>query len=277
MTATKRGPSRPLINHSTSIPTRSLAKRRERRPGMTPREDKKFTRNIRQAFDSAGLEIGKTGRDTLAAAIRLTDAGGRLDATHVAIAKHMPTSDTRCKTGHSDRRKAGLGMAQLVRTGFYIRTAHSHTLPGGRRCVRYTYRLAAWVMNRLKALGQLIRRRPPRKTNSLLIPTVVKKVVVDSWRTVNGRTMTLGDVFKAYPELDEHRKLRFRFMDAVRKYTRRGACQFRPGSRVFPLRDNGYRGKGSCVGTAGGSVGLVGRTDESLCEQGKGYSESAMG
>ena len=117
---------------------------RKRRAGMTPREDKKFTRNIRQAFDGAGLEIGKTGRDTLAAAIKLTDAGGRLGATHVAIAAHMPTTDTRCKTGHSDRRKAGLGMAQLVETGFYVRTAHAHTLPGGRRCVRYSCQLAAW-------------------------------------------------------------------------------------------------------------------------------------
>jgi hypothetical protein len=191
----------------THDPRTTSRPKRKRRARMTPREDKKLTRNVRQAFDSAGLEategFGKTGRDTLAAAVKLTDAGGRLDATHVEIASHMPTTDTRSQTGHSDRRKAGLGMAQIVKTGFYVRTAHSHTLPGGRRCVRYSYQLAAWVMNRLKALGQLIRLRPPRKTNSLLIPTVVKKVVVVSQRMVNGRALTLADVFRAYPEMAE--------------------------------------------------------------------------
>jgi hypothetical protein len=211
MTATKEATRQggPHITTAMSLgsvthePRTKTRRTRKRRVGMTPREDKKFTRNIHQAFDSAGLEIGKTARDTLAAAIKLTDAGGRLDATHVAIASHMPTTDTRSQTGHSDRRKAGLGMAQIVATGFYVRTAHSHTLPGGRRCVRYTYQLAAWVMNRLKALGQLVRRRPPRKTNSLLIPTVVKKVVVVSQRTVNGKALTLADVFRAYPEMGE--------------------------------------------------------------------------
>jgi hypothetical protein len=43
-------------------------------------------------------------------------------------------------------------MAQFVKTGFYVRTIHSHTLPGGRRCFKYTYQLAGSAVGALMQL-----------------------------------------------------------------------------------------------------------------------------